>query len=1523
MAPTPSPSPAPTAAPTPDTRDPVLTPATALSAAEADVHLELSGFTLSTFTAAAQLSVRSAFAAEFGVDVGSVVITTITAAAGPSAGRRLLVALAPALPPGRRLPAAASAVAFTVTMAVPPAEFHAKETQITNLQMDPGLQSALLAAINAELAQHGVAVVTAISALQPATVQPAQMSYTENSAPMAVLPRLALHDADSALLSSAVVTVELGYDAAGDVLESANRTWKLATTWSVAAGALTISGNDTAANYLEALHSVTFHSTSDDPTRLGASRRFSLTVTDQSGRTSSRLHSGLLMVIRLPDAPVVQIAAGKSVGAVSYAELGAPVVLAPAALLTDPDNVTVARADVTISSGFQPFVGGEFNSGSAVGDSLQLQPGALSAAAAAGVSATWDPASATLSLVGAAPPAVFQSALRGVTFSSGAAQPDDSAARVVTFWANDGVFTSAAGVSVAVSVFKFIRIHALAADPTPAAVVVAPGLGTATRIAVNASGSFPHTFTWLKDGAEIGGCTVGSSTAMPVCAPLLGWAERTGITPSSPAPFLIEAGLGHLRLAPALFADTANYTCVVSNPVSNASVVSSLMVLPGVPTWFSAESARAPIAPSILVQFGVKMLVVNWLQPDMNGHGEEPNLYALQYRGVDAGGVEGAWVNTTASAMDALPLRILTDLDLLVAGAVSFAFRAAARNKQGQWSAWSSALDGVLPAPLLPAFTDPQLDFNGTMLDPDPGGSVTLSAPASGLPLPAYKWYRNGVLLVSQASSSLTLASVDKDVHDGVYHCAATNYLGAATSRTVEVNVNVVPSQPLLEKFPAETVAYGAVAVFKCTVLVAKPAATFQWMFNGTALPSSGNSEYLTVQSASASKEGVYRCEAHNSAGAVNSSSLRLVLDACAAGRYRVVSGQCLACPRGKYQPREAQWGCGTCPAGQYQDIKAQAACRDCGLGTATNTTESAVCIACAVGQNAAALGKTDCDACLPGKYSAVAGTVLCFNCQPGQSQASVGSTACANCSAGTVAPAVSSLVCTACAAGKFQAGGGQGACKACQAGWYSFAGAVVCSPCEAGKYASPTEGKCVGCAQGRFTNSSGRSECDWCEDNSVTSFERTACVCVAGFSDFGPAGGGKLTDTVGGVACRACPEGANCVQPGTTFSAMTSMKDFWQIKAWFSATPSSIAFEECPVPGTCLGGAALLNGSSCLEGHEGVLCGTCKDTFKRNGKGRCKRCSDADVGASAWVVFVLFLAIPAAMAWGMWVTCVRYVDVNAISEILFDHGGMQELSDASKIVTSFLQVITNFKEALSIKFGDELTTLFAYLSMINLDVQSLDSLRCRFSKPNYMDEVLTVTLLPVFITAGLLVLHILCCVIKKGMLQTWQGGMKFWLMSLFLMYPKLCSTILRTFDCRKLADGSEWLHADLSIQCSDGGAVSNTWAGEMTYAQLHTYAVFMILVYVLGIPVLFGSILGYQQWRGQLYNADGEKDAAGLPCEPNKDTSHWLGVLYLNYGELAAAPLVLLGSHSLIMFYVVVFVFYCRRATFLVVGDL
>ena len=71
----------------------------------------------------------------------------------------------------------------------------------------------------------------------------------------------------------------------------------------------------------------------------------------------------------------------------------------------------------------------------------------------------------------------------------------------------------------------------------------------------------------------------------------------------------------------------------------------------------------------------------------------------------------------------------------------------------------------------------------------------------------------------------------------------------------------------------------------------------------------------------------------------------------------------------------------------------------------------------------------------------------------------------------------------------------------------------------------------------------------------------------------------------------------------------------------------------------------------------------------------------------------------------------------------------------------------------------------------------------------------------------------------------------------IFLVYPTICNAIFTTFKCIDGGHGKTYLRADMNRQCSPVGE-------DAEYTSMLIKATIGAIVYVLGVPVLYGIIL-------------------------------------------------------------------------------
>ena len=234
----------------------------------------------------------------------------------------------------------------------------------------------------------GAAVVTVIG-LPPIIATLGTSIFTLGKSPVKVLSSVTITDLDSDELSEATVKI-LTAGKAEDVLGySAIEGNPITASWDAATQTLTLSGLATKDQYEEALKAVTFSTTEG-----GLPRGISVSLVDDAGVSSLVPGAAVVTVIGLP--PGI-LTAGASIFTLGKS----PVKVLSSVTITDLDSDELSEATVKIVSAGKDA---DVLSYSAI----QGNP----------ITATWDAATRTLTLSGAATKDQYEEALKAVTFST-------------------------------------------------------------------------------------------------------------------------------------------------------------------------------------------------------------------------------------------------------------------------------------------------------------------------------------------------------------------------------------------------------------------------------------------------------------------------------------------------------------------------------------------------------------------------------------------------------------------------------------------------------------------------------------------------------------------------------------------------------------------------------------------------------------------------------------------------------------------------------------------------------------------------------------------------------------------------------------------------------------------------------------------------------------------------------------------------------------------------------------------------
>src|SRR5262249_51546017 len=277
---------------------------------------------------------------------------------------------------------------------------------------------------------------------------PASANYTENTAAVTLSGSASVSDPDNLKLANATVKVVGGAFAGdGDQLATNVGGTNITSSYDGASETLTLTGSDTLAHYQQVIDAVTFVSTSDNPDNYGSNPTLTVTwvLNDGSGSFNlSTTQTETVSITPLNDAPTLT----SVVGVTSYTENAAPITVSPSISVSDPDNLKLVNATVSISNTF-----------AGDGDVLAV------ATAGTSITANYNSTTEVLTLSGSDTLAHYQQVLDSLTFSSTSANPTDYGSflsRVLTWTVNDGSASSSTNPPA----FTTVAITAINDAPT-------------------------------------------------------------------------------------------------------------------------------------------------------------------------------------------------------------------------------------------------------------------------------------------------------------------------------------------------------------------------------------------------------------------------------------------------------------------------------------------------------------------------------------------------------------------------------------------------------------------------------------------------------------------------------------------------------------------------------------------------------------------------------------------------------------------------------------------------------------------------------------------------------------------------------------------------------------------------------------------------------------------------------------------------------------------------------------------------
>lgn len=329
------------------------------------------------------------------------------------------------------------------------------------------------------------------------------LSYVLGSTPVAVSSTATVADPDSSNLLGATIQISGNYQSGKDRLSAVTTGTGITQSFDASAGTLTLSGIDTLASYQAVLRSVAFGTNSTVASTL--TRTLTLLLND--GLASSTPVTRDINVIPFNYPPVLVGIEASPLAYKANDPAFPPLPISSMIAITDPDSNNLTKVTIQITSGYQNDANGK--------DLLAFTD-------KTGITGSFDAASGTLTLTGAAYVGSYREALRSVAFSSSGTNVS-TANRILTIIATDD---GAPNAGVSQPVTRTVTISTTNLPPVlngvpgsplvysrgTAAVVVAQTATIADSDSINLMGATVQISANYQNGQDVlGAVTTGTA----------------------------------------------------------------------------------------------------------------------------------------------------------------------------------------------------------------------------------------------------------------------------------------------------------------------------------------------------------------------------------------------------------------------------------------------------------------------------------------------------------------------------------------------------------------------------------------------------------------------------------------------------------------------------------------------------------------------------------------------------------------------------------------------------------------------------------------------------------------------------------------------------------------------------------------------------------------------------------------------------------------------------------------------------
>ncbi|GMI05580.1 hypothetical protein TrVE_jg1079 [Triparma verrucosa] len=561
-------------------------------------------------------------------------------------------------------------------------------------------------------------------------------------------------------------------------------------------------------------------------------------------------------------------------------------------------------------------------------------------------------------------------------------------------------------------------------------------------------------------------------------------------------------------------------------------------------------------------------------------------------------------------------------------------------------------------------------------------------------------------------------------------------------------------------------------------------------------------------------------------------------------------SAICETCEPGKFSNEEGMEHCLVCPAGKKSNLDSTA-CENCN-STEYSTEGSSKCFSCPGGSYCEVGTGDPAPQCPPGTQSG-SGAEACDECEPGYFAPNYGTTSCQACPANQ-APTADKSDCT-CKSGFIEdkevttdENGERQQTKVCL--------------CGLGFTYDTKNDECVPCEVGMFKNFAGNLPCLSCDRFAVK----------GSFSTTSPLGGADQGDGEGGPAetasylaisprnctcekgdflleekpderyqgfgrCVRCPDGTDCDYRGITLESLPLSAGWWR------SSIDSHNVVKCFAEGACVSSenfTAILELQSwnqkmqCSEGHYGAICNNCEVGYHMNVLGECEVCvKEVVLPVKTLITGIVFGSGVFLLGWFV-------LRKRKLKKLGRKGKGMtsslfRKFRTKFKIMMTFYQVVSSYESVLHLRYPavfENYTRMIG--SIVNLDALKIMDVDC-VVETNFYTKLIMVTATPIIFSFLCFSWAFVVGIIKPEKAKAAKDyAVEIFLGLSFLLFSNVSTTILETFNCDSFGDDPTlFLQQDQSVTCDND-----------TYEWYANYAIAMILVFPVGITLIYSALL-------------------------------------------------------------------------------